>query len=341
VAAPPEIRSTPEKVRQEPGRGRHADKPTEVPARGWKDVLVRTKIETKADNIPLLSAGVAFYALLALVPGLVATVSIYGLAADPSSVGQHINDLLGAAPAEVRTMVEAQMRSVTEGSHAKLGVGAVFGVLIAIWSASSGMRHMVTALNAAYDEVETRTFGRLRAVALLLTVGAIVFVIAAIVMVAALPALLGRTGLGTAGRLAIDVVRWPALGLGLIVGLAVLYRYGPDRDEPKWRWVSPGALLATIAWLIGSALFSIYTANFGRYNQTYGSLGAVIVVMLWLFLTVAVVLVGAELNAELERQTLRDSTRGADQPLGQRHANVADTVGATKDELSRRHRTRT
>ena len=311
MASGPEITSTPDRVRHELGHGRYADKPKEVLARGWKDVLVRMKIETRVDNIPLLSAGVAFYALLALVPGLVATVSIYGLAADPSAIGRHINDLLGAAPAEVRTMVESQMRSITASSHAKLGIGAVFGVLVAFWSASNGMRHAIAALNAAYDEVETnlcsppcrcapphgwcrrlrsRRRGRSRGSARTAR----------------------RTVLGPVGRVTIDLLRWPALGMGLIAGLAVLYRYGPDRAEPKWRWVTPGALLATTGWLIGSALFSIYAANFGRYNQTYGSLGAVIVVMLWLFLTVAVVLVGAELNAELERQTLRDSTRGPD-----------------------------
>ena len=235
MASGPEITSTPDRVRHELGRGRYAEKPKEVVARGWKDVLVRMKIETRVDNIPLLSAGVAFYTLLALVPGLVATVSIYGLAADPSAIGRHINDLLGAAPAEVRTMVESQMRSITASSHAKLGIGAVFGVLVAFWSASNGMRHAIAALNAAYDEVEsTRNLCSPPCRCALLTVGAVVFVV------------------------------------------------------------------------------SIYAANFGWYNQTYGSLGAVIVVMLWLFLTVAVVLVGAELNAELERQTLRDSTRGPD-----------------------------
>jgi membrane protein len=340
VAATPQITSTPGEARQETGRGRSAYTPTDVPQRGWKDVLVRTKVETKADNIPLLSAGVAFYALLALVPGLVATVSIFGLAADPASIGRHVNDLLGAAPTEVQTLVQNQLLSITAGSHAKLGLGAVFGVLVALWSASTGMKHTLTALNAAYDEDETRTFVRLRAVSLLLTVGAVMFVIASVAVVAALPMLLDHTAVGTSGRFAIAVIRWPALGLAVIAGLAVLYRYGPDRNQPKWRWVSPGALFATSAWLVASVLFSVYTANFGKYNETYGSLGAVVVVMLWLFLTVAAVLVGAELNAELERQTLQDSTRGPDQPIGQRHANAADTVGATAEQLRQRTRAR-
>jgi membrane protein len=311
-----------------------------VPAPGWKDVVARVRTEVKADNVSLLSGGVAFYALLALAPGLVATVSIYGLVADPSSIGRRVNDLLGAAPVEVRNLVETQLRSITESSHAKLGVGAVAGFVVAVWSAAKGMKHLVTALNVAYDEDETRGFLRLRAISLLLTVAAIVFVTLAVFVVAVLPSALGDSALGTAGRWSIDVLRWPALGLGLVVGLAVLYRYGPDRDEPKWRWVSPGAVFATVAWLIASLLFSLYAANFGRYNETYGSLSAVIVVMLWLFLTVAAVIVGAELNAELERQTLRDSTRGPDRPLGDRGATAADTVGATAGEIRERVRDR-
>ena len=329
----PSITSTPLQAERESGRGRLATSPVEVPARGWKDVLVRTRIETKADNVSLLSAGVAFYALVSLVPGLVAVVSIYGLAADPSSIGDNVLDLLGAAPSEVQDLVEAQLRSITSSSHARLTLGAILGVAVALWTAAKSMKHLVTALNVAYDEEETRGFIRLRAISLLLTAGAVVFVLAAVFAVAVLPSLLGRTALGSAGRIAVDVIRWPALGVGLMAALAVLYRYGPDRDDPKWRWVSPGAAVATVLWLLASVVFSIYAANFGRYNQTYGSLGAVIVVMLWLYLTVVAVLLGAELNAELERQTVKDSTTGPDRPIGERHAEVADTVGATAEQL--------
>ena len=333
MSTTPDVTTAPSAVQDEPDRGREADAPTEIPRRGWKDVAARTAVETKADNVPLLAAGVAFYALLASFPALVAIVSVYGLVADPSSIGEHVGDLLGAAPAEVRTLLTTQLRDVAGGPQTQLGLGALIGLLVALWSASSGMKHLVSALNAAYDEDETRTFVRLRAISLLLTVGAVAFVLVAVVVVTGLPALLERTALGETARFALELLRWPALGLGLVTGLAVLYRYGPDRDEPKWRWVSPGALVATVLWLTASIVFSLYTANFGRYNETYGSLGAVVVVMLWLFLTVLSILLGAELNAELERQTLRDSTRGHERPLGTRDAEAADTVGATAEEI--------
>ena len=296
-------------------------------------MLVRVKEEAKADNVTLLGAGVAFFGLLALVPGLVALVSVYGLVADPSEVDRQVEDALGAAPTEVRDLIASQLRSITSDSSGALGLATVISIVIALWSASSGVKNLIAAINAAYDEEETRGFVKLRSVSMAFTIGAIVFLVASFVILAVLPAVLADSGLGTAGRMIAGVLRWVVLLVGMLLALAVLYRFGPDRDCPKLSWVSPGALLATLMWLAGSALFAFYTANFGKYNETYGSLGAVIVVMLWLYISALAVILGAELNAELERQTVKDTTSGSPKPMGQRGARAADTLGPTSEEI--------
>lgn len=312
-------------------RGRGADAPRRVPARGWKDIAVRTGKEAKADNLVLMAAGVAFFALLALVPALVAIVSIYGLVADPADVSSQIDDALAAAPSEVRELVSSQLRSVTEQSSGGLGLGLALGVALALWSASGGMKQLMTAINEAYDEEETRGFLALRGTALLLTLGAIVFVVAAVGVITAVPALLEDTALGSAARVAMSLLRWPLLGAGLVVGLAVLYRYGPDRAEPRWTWTAPGTLVAVVLWLVASMAFSVYTSNFSSYGETYGSLGAVVVLMLWLMISAATVIIGAEINAEAEHQTRADTTEGQPRPMGTRDAEVADTLGPPTD----------
>jgi membrane protein len=269
------------------------------------------------------------------VPALVAIVSIYGLFADEATVVRQVGDVLGAAPHEVRDLVTAQLRSIATGSATGAGVAAVLGVVLALWSASSGMKHLIGAINLAYDEEENRGFVRVRAISLALTVGAVVFLVVAFATIAVLPAALGKAGLGVAARVAVGILRWVVLLIGMMIGLSVVYRYGPARDEPKWAWTSPGAVFATVTWMVVSLLFSLYTANFGKYNETYGTLGAFIVVMLWLYLTAVVIILGAELNAELERQTRRDTTKGPERPLGARDATAADTVGPTAEELRR------
>jgi membrane protein len=273
--------------------GRLADDPREVGAEGWKAVARRTRAEVKQDNVALLAAGVAFYALLSLVPALAALVSVYGLVADPADVDRQVGDMLAAAPAEVRDLVAEQMAAVTDSSGGGLGLTAVAGVLIALWSASSGMKHLIEAINVAYDEEETRGFLALRLRAVAFTVGAVGFVVVSVGAITALP-----------DHLVVSLLRWPLLGAGLVVGLALLYRYGPDREEPRWAWTAPGTLVATVTWLVGSLAFSVYTANVGSYGETYGALGAVVVLMLWLMLSAFAVVVGAEINAEAEHQAL-------------------------------------
>jgi membrane protein len=317
----------------EPGRGRHATEPTEIPPRGWKDILTRVRVEAKRDRVAMLSSAVAFHALLALAPALVALVSLYGLIADPSSIDRQVNDWLGTAPREVRELLSSQLKSITENAGAAAGLAVVIGIVVALWSASSGIAHLIEATNIAYDEEETRGFVARRVLALILTLGAVVFILVALVLVTVLPAALADTGLGLLGRMLVGILRWVLLIVGMMLALSVLYRYAPDRDRPQWTWTSPGALLATLLWVIASAGFALYTANFGKYNETYGALGAVVVLMLWLFFTALCVIVGAELNAEVERQTRQDTTQGAPLPLGSRDAEVADTVGATAEEL--------
>ena len=305
--------------------GGAAAAPTKIPAAGWKDILLRVKDESKRDNVPLLGAGVAFYALLALVPALVAIVSIYGLVASPADVQRQITSSLSAAPAEVQNLLQEQLTSIVETSKGGLGVGAVVGILLALWSASSGMKHLISAINAAYDEEETRGFVKLRGTAVVLTVGAVVGLVVAIGVIAILPPVLRAAQVGSVGQLAVSILRWPILGGLMLVGVSALYRYAPDRDNPQWSWVGLGSGFAVLGFLVASGLFSVYTSNFASFGETYGSLGSIIVVMLWLMISATVIILGAEINAEAEHQTGRDTTEGRPEPAGERGAYVADT----------------
>lgn len=288
---------------------------------------MRVMRQVKSDNVPLLAAGVAFFALLALVPSLVALVSVYGLVAEPADIQRNIEDALAAAPTEVQDLVSSQLSSIVESEPSGLRLGVAVGLALALWSASSGVKHLIGAINVAYDEGEGRGFFKLRGVALGMTLGAILVAAVAIGVFIVLPATLDSGGSEGTARTALLIIRWPLLALIGLAVLAVLYRWAPDRQRARWSWVSPGAVFATVGWIVASVAFSIYTSNFGSYNETYGALGAIVVVMLWLFISAYVVIVGAELNAELERQTAVDSTTGPTRPLGEREAYAADTVG--------------
>lgn len=309
------------------GRGRDASAPSQLPRSGWRDIALRIKDEVGKDNIDIVAAGVALYALLALFPALIALISLYGWFADPMQVEQQIASFTGVLPQNVQSLLTTQMQDIASGAESTLGFGAIAGFLFTLWSASKGMKALFTALNIVYDEEEKRGFIALNALAIVLTLGALVFGIVALALIAVLPALLGQLGLEAIARVAVSLVRWPLLAAAVMVVLAVLYRYGPSRDKPQWTWVSWGAVVATVLWLITSILFSVYVANFGSYNETYGSLGVVVVFLMWLYLSAYIVLIGAELNAEMEHQTTRDTTRGAEQPMGRRGAQKADTVG--------------
>ncbi|WP_421121594.1 YihY/virulence factor BrkB family protein [Aquihabitans daechungensis] len=297
-----------------------------MPAPAWRDIAKRVVKEVRADNVPLLSAGVAFFALLALFPALVAIVSLYGLVADPSEVGRQIRDLTAALPSEARTLITDQVRQVAAQAPSSLGTTAAVGIALALWSASSGMRWLLSALSLAYDEAEERKFLRLRGIALLMTVGATTAFVTNLVLLTATSGLSEWLGLGTTGELVINVVRWPVLAVLIGAGLAVLYRYGPDRDPAQWRWVTWGSAVATGVAVVASAGLAAYSSISGSMSKTYGSFAGIIVLMLWLMTTVFAILLGAEVNAEMEHQTARDTTTGHREPLGMRGATVADEV---------------
>jgi membrane protein len=318
-----------EKTAGEAGRGRQAEQPTQIPRAGWKDILIRAVKESKADQLALLAAGVAFYAMLALFPTLIALVTIYGLVADPAQIETLLQSYASALPPQAAALLTDQIATTT-GARRGLTIGLVVSLLGVLWSASGGVNGLITGINLTYDEDETRGFVKRRGVALLLTLSAIVLAVVVIVLLAVVPVVLNVVGLGRVAELAITALRWPLLAVLVMGALAVLYRYAPDRNQARFAWVSPGALVATLLWLAGSATFGVYVRNFGRYDQTYGAIGGVIVLLLWLFVSAFAVLFGAELNAETERQTYRDSTRGPAKPLGQRGAYAADTVGPSQ-----------
>jgi membrane protein len=307
--------------------GREAERPSEIPPRGWFAVLRRVKAEVKEDNVPLLAAGVAFYAMLAIFPAIIAVVTVYGMVADPAQVQSQVGQLAKSLPSGADQLLTEQLKSVTSAGRQSLSIGLALSLLAVLWSASGGVQGLVKALNLVYDEKETRGFLKLRGLSLLLAIGAILMAVVAIALIAVFPGFVDNLGLGRAGELAASIGRWVVLALLALAALAVLYRYAPDRANPRWRWVSWGAVVALVLWLLGSVGFSWYVDNFGKYNQTYGALAAVIILLLWLFLSAFVVLLGAELDAETERQTARDTTTGPSRPLGQRDAEVADTLG--------------
>jgi membrane protein len=311
----------------EPGRGRLADAPQEIPAKGWRDILIRLYREMTDDRVLAVAGGVTYFALLAIFPAVAALVSIYGLFADPSEVSAHLQAVAGIVPGGGVDIIGEQMARVAAQSDGALGFGFVFGLLLALWSANGGMKALIDALNVAYEEQEKRSFFKLNAIALAFTVGAIVLVLLAIGAMVGVPLALSYLPLGDMTETLVSVLRWPLLFLVVAGGLSLVYRYGPCRARAKWRWITWGSAAAALLWLAGSALFSWYAANFGSYNETYGSLGAAVGFMTWLWLSAVVVLLGAELDAEMEHQTARDTTTGMPKPLGLRHARMADTIG--------------
>lgn len=308
---------------QEKGRGRESERPDGIPRPGWRDILLRTWGQIGQDNVGLVAAGVAFYGLLGLFPGIAALVSIYGLIADPSQVQQQFQAMSGVMPDELQRILGEQMGKVAGSGTRALSVAVAGSLVLAMWSASKGTKALMTAMNVAYGEDERRGLLVLNLTALGLTAFFILLFVAALVAVVVAPTLLAAFGVG---RL-VGLLGWPLIIAVLLVALAILYRFAPSREQAKWRWVSPGSIAAIVLWLAASVAFSTYVRNFGSYNETYGSLGAVVGLMMWLWLSAFIVIMGAELNAESERQTRRDTTTGEPQPMGERGAYVADTVG--------------
>jgi membrane protein len=311
--------------------GGEAGAPTQIPPTGWWQVTRRAFAESTADNVGILAGGVAFFAFLAIPPALIAGLTLYGIVADPQTVTRQVQALAGSLPREAQPLIADQLNTLANSGNGALGVGLVVSVLAALWSASTGTSNLMAAVNVAYDQQESRGFLKLRATALALTLGAIVFVLLTLFLIGVVPPLLQALQLGVVGTVLAQILRW-ALLIGLVVAaLAIVYRLAPDRDAPKFAWTSPGAFTATLLWVLGSIGFSLYVNNFGSYNKTYGALAGVIVFLLWLYLTSYIVLLGAEINAESEKQTAVDTTVGEPQPMGQRHAVAADTLAEPAD----------
>lgn len=308
-------------------RGRLARSPWQIPWRGWKDVAIRVKDEWGEDHVGMSAAAVAFYSFLALIPALAALVSILGLVSRGRDAEEVVDDLFGALPDQARELMTGQLETISESSSSSLSFGLVVGVVLSIWTASGAISQLLNTINIAYDEEETRSWFHRKAMALGLTLGAVLFVAIAAFSVVAFPAVIDRTGLGVGTRQLLNVLIWPGLAIGFMLALAVIYRLAPDRRPARWRWVSVGSVFALVAWIAVTLGFRVYASNFGSYNETYGSLAGVIVALFWLWLTAVIVLLGAEINAELEHQTAEDTTVDDDRPMGQRGAVKADSVG--------------
>jgi membrane protein len=313
---------------QEHDRGRHATQPMQIPRKGWYDILWRTYQEMQQDRLLSIAGGVSFFTLLAIFPAITALVSAYGLFFNPATITNDIGQLSDLVPANVLTIVHEQATRIASNSNQTLSLGLIVGILVSLWSAMSGVKAVIDALNVIYEQRESRSFIKLNLVALAFTLFGFAAFLLAMAAIVVLPLILSPIGFNNLTETVTRIARWPVLLIVLLLGLATLYRYGPDRRTARWQWVSIGSVFATLTWFVASFLFSWYLTNFANYNATYGSLGAVVGLMIWLWISTVVVLLGAELNAEIEHQTARDSTIGAEKPLGARGAVMADTVGA-------------
>ena len=315
------------------GRGRGARVPTEIPAKGWWDIGKRVFLRIGEESFGVMAAGAAFYAMLAIFPALAALVTSYALVSDPADVQALFAEYSGILPDDVATIINDQLVSLASREQQSLGLGLIAGILFAVFSARRGIDALVRGTTAAYRERETRSFLKMNALTFVLTLGAIVLLVTTIALLVVLPTLIaylpGIYGLtATLARTA----GWLVF-VGLVIfAIGVLYRVGPPRRPARMRWLTPGSVVATVLWVVGSAGFSYYVSSFGNYNETYGTLGAIIVLLLWFFLTAYSILLGALLNAEMEHQTARDTTTGGPKPLGERGAVVADTLGKIAGE---------
>jgi membrane protein len=311
--------------------GIEAEKPSEIPWAGWKQIVKRAWAEHKADNMPIIAGGVAFFGFLSIFPALIALLYLYGLVATPETVARQVEDLSAQLPDAAAEIIEEQLNAIVANSGGALTLGLIVSILAALWSASGGVGNLITAVNLAYDEVETRNFVKLKLMSLGLVLGSIVFVLVTFGLVAVVPAVLDALPLGVVGTILAQVIRWVLLLAVFAGALAVLYRVAPDRDAPRLRWVSLGAVVVTVVWAVVSVGFSLYVDNFGSYDKTYGAIAGVIVLMLWLYLTCYLVLLGAEINSEAEHQTAHDTTTGEPQPMGARDAKMADELPETPE----------
>jgi membrane protein len=313
---------------EDEAQGRHAGRPSEIPLRGWWAVFRRVAREAISDEVGMASASCGFYAMLALFPAISVAISFYGLIADPVAIGSQLEGLRDVLPASTYEMIASRVHDLATAGPTTLSWGLALSLLVAQWSAMNGTKAIISALNVAYEERERRSLLRLNLVVLLFTLGGIFGVVLALAVIVVVPAALAFAWLGPLASIAIRVCSFGLLFGFVVLALALLYRHGPSRAEAKWRWITPGSLLAAGLWLTASLAFSSYVSNFGSYDAAYGALGGVVVALLWFFISAYAVILGAEFNAELELQTRRDTTTEPAHPMGERGAFVADHVAA-------------
>ncbi|OHV18666.1 YihY/virulence factor BrkB family protein [Rhizobium sp. RMa-01] len=318
----------------EPGRpvddhGRSAATPEAIPLSGLRDVFWRVYHEVLNDRVTLIAAGVTFYLLLALFPAMAALVSLYGLVADPVTISEHLGELAGLLPPGAFDLIADQIKELVSKRDSALGITFFVGLGIALWSTHSGTLAIFDAMNVAYEENEKRGLIRLNLVGLCFTLSAMVLMVVMVVLVGVMPVVLSYLWLDQFKEHIALLLRWPLLLLVVAVAVTSVYRFGPSREPAKLRWMTWGAGLTTVVWAAMSLVFSFYLDHFANYNATYGTLGALIGFLVWIWLSVVILVIGAELNAELEHQTARDTTTGMPLPMGARGAYVADTLGET------------
>lgn len=311
-------------------RGRGAETPMEIPAPGWKDILLRVKDEIATDHVSLVAAGVAFYALLAIFPAVTALMALAGLVMEPAEVTAQLEALTNLIPEEAANIILDQAIAVTGSEETGLGWAFLIGLGLALYSASKGVGSLMEGLNVAYDEDETRGFVTKLIWTLGLTLMLIGVLLLGLAATVAVPAIVAFLALPDWFETFLTYGSWVLLAALTVVALAVLYRYGPARDNAEWKWLTPGSVIACILWIVASVGFSIYVSNFGSYNESFGSMAGAIILLMWLWISAFIVLLGAEFNSEMEAQTRKDSTTGPDEPMGQRDAVKADRLGRAK-----------
>ena len=309
-------------------RGRRAEVPGDIPRRGWHDIVWRVMRAARRNRITMLAAGVAFYALLALFPTIAAVISLWGLLFDPYEAGQQLYEISRFMPPDAAGLIDQQAQQVVESAESGSVMTTFGGLLIAMFIASKGVAVLVIGLNVVYGETEKRSLLHRFTVLVSLTFGLIFMTLVSLGFIAVVPMVVDALALDSPLNRVVKWLRWPALLVLMSVLIALLYRYAPYRRSAQWRWLSYGTLLATLMWLLGSGGLSLYVRYFSTFSELYGSLGAVVALMMWFWLSAFVVLFGAEVNCEMERQTYSDTTIGESRPLGEREAFAADTIGS-------------
>jgi membrane protein len=325
---PPDPPSDPQTAeRNEPGRGRGAHAPSEIPRAGWRDILLRVWQKLSEDNVSLVAAGVALNTLLAVFPAMAVLASVYGMFASPGQVGREIAPFYGILPHAAAGIIQTQLEALARPRTQTLGIGAIVSFVVSLYYSGQGVSALMSATNIAYNERERRGFVKLILVAIGFAIGAVVGFVVMLLLTVAVPLALERLPLPGFVATAALILRWILLWIFAAAGLAIVYRYAPSRENARWRWVTWGSVTAATLWLVSSVLFSLYVRNFGSYGRTYGALGGVIVLIMWFYLQGYAIVLGAEFNAETEHQTAVDTTRGPPAPMGERGAYMADTLG--------------